>query len=36
MVTDKRIMPMSDNMKKMYKRQEIDGCISSEYVVGGA
>ncbi|EFU75493.1 hypothetical protein HMPREF0381_2615 [Lachnoanaerobaculum saburreum DSM 3986] len=29
-------MPMSDNMKKMHKRQEMDGCISSEYVVGGA
>lgn len=27
---------MSGNMKKMYKRQEMDGCISSEYVVGGA
>lgn len=27
---------MSDNMKKMHKRQEMDGCISSEYVVGGA
>ena len=25
---------MSDNMKKMHKRQEMDGCISSEYVVG--
>ena len=27
---------MSDNMKKMHKRQEMEGCISSEYVVGGA
>ena len=33
MVTDKRIMPMSDNIDKMYEQQLINGPVSKEYVV---
>ena len=36
MVTDKRIMPMSDNIDKMYEQQLINGPVSKEYVVRGA
>ncbi len=36
MVTDKRIMPMSDNIDKMYEQQSINGPVSKEYVVRGA
>ena len=36
MVTDKRIMPMSDNIDKMHEQQLINGPVSKEYVVRGA
>jgi len=36
MVTDKRGMPMSDNIDKMYEQQLINGPVSKEYVVRGA